>query len=221
MKTDRLYPGSKVEISGYLAPCYDFLLNLATAGAYPGFIQEAVRLMQIQPGDKILDLGAGTGRNAVLMMKYLAREGRYLGLDISPVMIARARKKLSAFPNAGIIRGRADRNLPFPARFDKVFISFVLHGFPHHVRERIITFARSVLKKGGEFIILDYNQFSPAEAPLYVRVPFKLVECPYAFDFIRRDWEKILQDKGFNRFEEHLFFRNYVRLLKARKSGSD
>ncbi len=221
MKSDRLYPGSKVEVSGYLAPWYDFLLNLTTGGTYPGFIRKAVRLMEIRPGDKILDLGSGTGRNAVLMMKYLSREGRYLGIDISPAMIARARKKLSQFSNARIIRARTEQILPFKAEFDKVFISFVLHGFPHHIRERIVTFARSVLKKEGEFIILDYNRFSLAAAPLYVKIPFRLVECSYAFDFIRRDWEKILLHKGFDRFKKHFFFKNYVRLLKARNDGSD
>jgi len=43
------------------------------------------------------------------------------------------------------------------------------------------------------------------------------MECPYAFDFIERNLEMILKERGFNYFEKHLFFSGYVRLLKGRK----
>jgi hypothetical protein len=35
--------------------------------------------------------------------------------------------------------------------------------------------------------------------------------------FIEKDWKKILAEKGFGRFDQHLFFGDYVRLLKAVK----
>ena len=41
--------------------------------------------------------------------------------------------------------------------------------------------------------------------------------CPYAFDFIKQDWESILKNHNFGNFEEHFFFKDYVRLLKAKK----
>ena len=43
------------------------------------------------------------------------------------------------------------------------------------------------------------------------------IECKYAFDYIERDWKQILANYDFNGFEEFLFFKNYVRLLKAQK----
>ena len=43
------------------------------------------------------------------------------------------------------------------------------------------------------------------------------MECPYAFDFIKRDWKQILGSNHFSGFEEFFFFKNYVRLLKATK----
>ncbi|MEA2021101.1 MAG: hypothetical protein U9N08_01340, partial [Candidatus Caldatribacteriota bacterium] len=73
------------------------------------------------------------------------------------------------------------------------------------------------LKNQGEFFILDYNEFSIKEMPLYLKIPFKLIECPYAFDFIEKNWQKILTEEGFNYFEKHLFFHGYIRLLKGVK----
>jgi len=211
------YPESKVETKGFMAKHYDAILDVATFGRYLSFIEKAIKLMKIRPLDRVLDLGAGTGRNACLMMKELSKEGRLIGVDISEEMIFQFRKKCASFPNVEIIHARIDQPLPFREEFDKVFISFVLHGFPQNVREGIINSVFEVLKGNGKFFILDYNKFSYDEAPFYFRVPFKLIECPYAFDFIKRDWKQILANHSFSDFEEFFFFKDYVRLLKAKK----
>mgnify|MGYP001102586607 CR=1 FL=1 len=214
---DRYYPESKVETNGFTAAHYDALLDFATFGRYASFIEKAIRLMEIEPADEILDLGAGTGRNACLMAKYLSKKGRLIGVDISQRMISQFKRKCANFPNAKIIHARVDKSLPFKEEFDKVFISFVLHGFPQNIREVIIKDIFDVLKIDGSLFILDYNEFSYNEMPFYLRIPFKLLECPYAFDFIERDWKQILINDNFSDFEEFFLFKDYVRLLKAEK----
>jgi len=211
------YPESKVEIKGFMAKHYDILMNIISFGLYPSFIQNAIQLMGIKPNDKILDLGAGTGRNACLMREYLSQEGELIGLDISDEMITRFKKNCGGLANVKIIKQRIDESLPYEGKFDKVFISFVLHGFPQEARIQIIRNALKALKKHGEFFILDYNEFSLKEMPFYLRTPFKFIECPYAFDFIEKDWQNILAKEGFDHFEKHLFFFGYIRLLKGVK----
>ena len=211
------YPESKVEVSGFNARHYDMLLDMITLGRYSSMIRKAIRLMGIRPADKILDLGTGTGRNACLMRRYFSSRGEFIGLDISEEMISQFKKNCADFPNIKIINERIDQDLAYERYFDKVFISFVLHGFPQKARNKIIRNAFKALKKGGEFFILDYNEFSLNEIPFYLRIAFKLMECSYAFDFIEKDWKKILSLQGFNDFSEHLFFSNYIRLLKGVK----
>ena len=213
----RYYPKSKVEISGFSAKHYDFMLNIMTLGKYVNFINDAVKEMKIEPDDKILDLGAGTGRNACLMGKYLTGKGEILGLEISEQMVKQFERKTQSIKNINLLRQRIDKPFVLEQSFDKVFISFVIHGFPHEVRAEIIGNAFNALKSAGEFIILDFSEFVLSEMPLLFRVPFKAVECPYAFDFIERDWKQILRSSGFDTFEEHYYFKNYVRLLIARK----
>ncbi len=211
------YPKSKVEISGFTAKHYDGLMNIITLGMYSFLMQKAVRLMKIKSTDKILDLGTGTGRNACLMMKYLSAQGEFVGLDISEEMISQFKENCAGFPNVTIINRRIDQNLAYEEDFDRVFISFVLHGFPQKVRRQIIRNAFKALKEHGEFFILDYNEFSLKETPFYLRIPFMSIECPYAFDFIERDWQKILAEEGFSYFEKHLFFGGYIRFLRGVK----
>ena len=234
------YPKSKVEVKGFTARYYDKLMNIITFGSYSSFIEEVIKLMKIRSVDRILDLGVGTGRNACLMMKYLSKgdfrdpsalrpqddpslmgknppRGQLIGIDISEEMISQFKKKCANFPNAKIIYARIDQSLPFEEKFDKVFISFVLHGFPQNVRGVIINNAYKALKNGGEFQILDWNEFDLKILPYYQRIFFNLIECPYAFDFIERDWKKILATHDFDDFKEYFFFRGFVRLLKAKK----
>jgi ubiquinone/menaquinone biosynthesis C-methylase UbiE len=211
------YPKSKVETKGFTAKYYDNLMNIITFGKYSPFIEEVIKLMKIRPVDRILDLGAGTGRNACLMMRYLSKQGELIGVDNSLEMISQFKKKCADFVNVKIIYTRVDQSLPFEEEFDKVFISFVLHGFPQNVREAIIKSVFEVLKVNGSFFILDYNKFSYNEASFYFKVPFKLIECPYAFDFIQQDWKQILANHNFDGFEENFFFKGYLRLLKAKK----
>jgi len=214
---EKLYPESKVELSGCFAKYYDIALNIATLGKYSSLINNVIDLLEIQSDDRILDLGAGTGRNACLMMKYLSEEGQVVGLDISKEMISQFRKQCADFPNATIINARIDQALPVKQQFDKVFISFVLHGFPQSARISILQNVFEALHVNGSLFILDYNEYSYNNAPFYLRTLFKLIECPYAFDFIKRDWKRILGDRHFGEFKESLFFGNYLRLLKATK----
>jgi len=211
------YPDSKVELTPKIAKNYDKIMNIGSFGLYARFIHKAIKSIDISPDDKILDFGAGTGRNALLMNKYLSDKGEILGLEISEKMISQFEKNTKDIPNLKIAKMSIDEPLPFENKFDKVFISFVLHGFPQEVREQIIRNAFNSLKEGGQFIILDFNEFILKNTPFYFRIPFKTIECKYAFDFVEKDWKNILHNYGFNGFEEIHFFHKYVRLLKAKK----
>lgn len=211
------YPESKVELQGFTAKFYDTILNSISFGVYGNFIKNAIEAIGINGNDKLLDFGAGTGRNALLMNKYLSAEGKILGLEISDEMIEQFNHKFENISNIKIVNKRIDKPFELEEKFDKVFISFVIHGFPHEVRTQIIKNACNNLKEGGEFVILDFNEFIVKEMPFYARIPFTTIECKYAFDFVERDWKTILSEFGFGNFREKYFLKDYVRLLKAEK----
>ncbi len=213
----KFYPESKVEIQGITAKFYDKILSYLSFGKYDAFIKKAISLMEIQEDDKILDFGAGTGKNAMLMKNYLSEEGEILGLEISDLMIEQFKAKTKNIKNIDVRNLRIDQPLTLEKKYDKVFISFVFHGFPFEIQKNIIKNAFNALKDDGEFIILDFNEFITDKTPLYFRIPFKIIECKYAFEYVEKDWKKILRDFGFVHFQEKLFFQNHLRLLKAKK----
>ena len=214
---EKLYPESGVELTPFMAKYYDQLLNLMSFGKYGAFINQAIDDMGIQPNDHILDLGCGTGRNACLILKKLSEKGAVTGLDISDKMEKQFQNNCHKYSNTEFIRQRIDQPFDLKKSYDKVFISFVLHGFPQPIRENIIRNALNHLKPGGCFCILDFSEFDMHAMPFYYRIPFQKGECPYAFDFIKRNLKEMLSNEGFEDFREHLYFKNYVRLMVATK----
>lgn len=214
---EKLYKESKIELTPTIAKHYDRIMNSISFGKYNRFIVRAIHDMHISEGDAVLDMGCGTGKNAALMTDYIGDNGSVTGVDLSPVMESQFRERHKSDPRIAFSRQRIDIPFDLGKKFDKVLISFVIHGFPHEVRERILQNAYSHLKPGGKLMILDFAEFSMQEMPWHHRLVFRTVECVYAFDYIERDWKNILEKSGFTTPAEQFYFRNYARLLTATK----
>ncbi|OQX82670.1 methyltransferase type 11 [candidate division KSB1 bacterium 4484_87] len=210
---------TKVEIKGFEAKHYDALLDFISLGKYKSFIRRVISDMNIQPDDRILDMGCGTGRNACLMAEFLSEKGSILGLDIGDEMIAQFEKNCAELAHVNVQKMRIDEPLPLENEFDKALLSFVFHGFPPEKQEKIIANARKALKPGGELFILDYQEFDLGKKPWFFRLIFKKAECRLAQDYLKVDWKNYLKARGFDDFDEKTYFRNIVRLLRARLVG--
>lgn len=217
MKKEKLYPESKVELTPFIARNYDMLLKVISLGRYGSFLKKAVQAMELQAGMQVLDLGCGSGHNASLMLPYLRENGGLTGIDISPEMEQQFRRRFQNDRRVSFVNQRIDVPFDLGQRFDAVFMSFVLHGFPHEVRATILDNVSQHLKPGGYFLLLDFSEFDMQAMPRVHHWIFTHVECVYAFDFVGRSWKDILAERGFGHMKETFYLKNYVRLLKAQK----
>ncbi len=138
----------------WLLPLYDPLLRLlGDARLKRAFLERA----DIRPGQRVLDLGCGTG-NLALRLHELCPEAEIVGLDPDPKALERARAK-AARAGATIEwqQGSADA-LPFPdASFDRVISSLVFHHLPPDVVRATVPELRRVLAPGGSVWVLDFG----------------------------------------------------------------
>jgi len=211
----RLYPDSKVEVQGFEARHYDRLMNLVTFGTYPGFLRRVFDKMDLKPGQRVLDLGAGTGRNTAMIADRIGPDGEVWGVELGDEMAAGFKQRCEGRKNCHLVRGRIDEPLDLGPGFDKAFISFVIHGLPHENRLKVLENVQKLLKPGGILVILDYKQRKNISA--IRKFMFTKVECPYSFDYIRRDWHEILAGYGMSVKQEDLFYFNIVSLLQSEK----
>ncbi len=208
---------SKVEIGPGGARYYDLFLNVLSLGQYSHFIKGVIEKMGIKPGQSILDLGSGTGRNDCFMAEKVGSQGRIVGLDISDEMLDRARKRCCKYANISFKRQRIELSLPYKEEFDKLFISFVLHGFEDRQKLGITRNAYQALKPAGAFYILDYNEFDLGRVWFPLRWAFTRWECQLAAEFLKLNIKEMLHSQGFTDFEEKFFLKGHLRLLKAVK----
>jgi protein-L-isoaspartate(D-aspartate) O-methyltransferase len=72
-----------------------------------------LKALRPAPGDRILEIGAGTGYNAAILSHLVGAEGRVVSIDIDDDLCATARTRLQGYPNVDVTR--ADGRIGFPA----------------------------------------------------------------------------------------------------------
>ncbi len=138
----------------WLLPFYDPLTRLlGTESALKRLVEQA----QLTAGQRVLDLGCGTGAGT-LLAKRTHSGVDIAGLDPDEKALARARKKAE---RAGLtiefVQGFGDA-LPFPdASFDRVLSSFMFHHLEREQKPAVLREVRRVLRPGGSLHLLDFG----------------------------------------------------------------
>jgi ubiquinone/menaquinone biosynthesis C-methylase UbiE len=132
------------DISGF----YDAL----SGGAERRLRDLGIRLLNLQPGERILELGAGTGRALISFTGTVGAGGMICGIDLSEGMLKVARKNLKAAGAAGraaLICADGAR-LPFRSgTFNAIFMSFTLELFDTPEIPVVLAECRRLLVAGG------------------------------------------------------------------------
>jgi demethylmenaquinone methyltransferase/2-methoxy-6-polyprenyl-1,4-benzoquinol methylase len=172
--------------------------------------REAVEALGLTKGDRVVEIGCGTGRNFALLERAVGPGGVILAVDISQAMLARARRRADRQGWANIEFVQIDAaTCQFPADLDGVFSSYTLVVVPEY--ERVIERACEALKEGKRCVVLDQKLPSGAASRL---VPLlDLLSRPLNYSRIvgeRRLWDSIQRHAGNVRLKELYFGFVYI-----------
>ena len=118
--------------------------------------RRAARLvLNIQTGDRVLDLACGPGLNLPHLHELVGDCGQVIGVDLTPAMLEIARKMIHVKGWKNVEVWEADAaQLPFPDNsFDKVIVSFALTIIPDYIKA--IEEIHRVLVPRGRFVSLE------------------------------------------------------------------
>ncbi|HEY6073266.1 MAG TPA: class I SAM-dependent methyltransferase [Anaerolineales bacterium] len=144
----------------WLTPVYDPLIRWTFREQF--LKHRLIERAGIQPGQRVLDLGCGTG-TLTLMIKQAAPEALVTGLDgDEEVLEIAATKARQAGMQINWDHALA-YDLPYPGKsFDIVVSSLVTHHLASREKQLAFKEIHRVLRRGGAFHILDFGRpFSP------------------------------------------------------------
>jgi ubiquinone/menaquinone biosynthesis C-methylase UbiE len=141
------------------ARAYDPVVKLLTLGRRARLRRTTAELAGIQPGERVLEVGCGTGDVALAASEPAGREGAVYGIDPSPKMIAVAREKAARVRRAVEFQVGVIEALAFPdASMDVVLSSLMMHHLPDDLKRRGLAEIARVLKPGGRLLIVDFKR---------------------------------------------------------------
>jgi demethylmenaquinone methyltransferase/2-methoxy-6-polyprenyl-1,4-benzoquinol methylase/phosphoethanolamine N-methyltransferase len=152
---------------------YDLFTSLLGLGVNRSNSRMVVELAGIKPGDRVLDVGCGTGNLTLTAKTSAGAKGAVYGIDAAPEMIEVARKKaqragLEVTFEVGLIE-----KIPFPeASFEVVINRLMVHHLPEDLKRQGFAEIFRVLKPGGRLLIADFN---PPTNPILGHLALALV----------------------------------------------
>jgi ubiquinone/menaquinone biosynthesis C-methylase UbiE len=137
---------------------YELILWVITRGREQAFRRFVIEQVGLQPGEAVLDVGCGTGTQALLAKEYVGETGRVSGIEPSLEMVTYAQRKAARRGLAVDIKPGVIERLNYPDQsFDVILCIIVLHHMPDEAKLQGIKEMARVLKSGGRLLVVDSN----------------------------------------------------------------
>lgn len=159
-------------------------------------IKRGVNLLSPSPGERILEIGSGTGTALAFMDEKLTDQGCMVGLDLSRKMLDQSQKKTQALATPTYHLQADGAHLPLRmAQFDGVFCSFTLELFSVQEIALVLQEIKRVLQPSGRLAVVALAQKPRNLAVRLYELAHRLF--PVAIDCRPIPLIKLLKENGF------------------------
>jgi ubiquinone/menaquinone biosynthesis C-methylase UbiE len=165
----------------------EWVVNLILWGNMRRLTRAVLDELPPTPSSRVLQVACVYGEFSNLLAGHLGASGSRLDLvDVAPIQLKNARKKLAGKSNVAY-HHQDSSALKFTAdRFDQTVVFFLLHEMPEDVRRKTIQEAIRVTRPGGKVIFVDYHRPRRRNPFRYLMKPILTWLEPFAMDLWRQ-----------------------------------
>lgn len=168
----------------------------------------AVDKLELQRGDKVLEIGCGTGLNFRFLQDAVGEEGKIIGVDLTQEMLLKAKERSEAKGWNNIELVHADiANYEFPQNTNGILSTFALTLVAEY--EEVISRVSLSLDSRGKMVVVDLKK--PDQWPLWLVKLGVLVTKPFGVTIDlseRKPWEAM--SKHFAKVTMHELYRGFA-----------
>lgn len=134
--------------------------NYFSTISQPSFVLKMINMLDLKPGDKVFELGTGSGWNAALMARVVSPFGKIISLEIIPELVERAKHSLhlNQVDNVTVIHSDGGNGWALEAPYDSAIFTAGAADFPQCFFDQIKPDGKMIFvfknKTGGDQLFL-------------------------------------------------------------------
>ncbi len=169
-------PKAERRRAGYNRPIH---IGFGQTNSQPSTVADMLWLLNVQPGHKVLDMGAGSGWSTAILGDLVGETGSVLGLEIIPELARTAAAAVAKHDLPWCRIDTATRGVlgaPDDAPFDRILVSAEATHLPHELVEQLTDDGIMVITVSGYMLRVVRRGPDPNDAEITRHGPYRFVD---------------------------------------------
>lgn len=132
-------------------------IGYGQTNSQPTTVSNMLGLLDVEPGQRVLDVGCGSGWSSALLGVLVGPSGEVLGVELVPELVAWGRENLASYPMRWVsIRQATQETLGLPdlAPFDRILVSAEARAIPGQLVDQLVVGGLMVIPVAGRMTVV-------------------------------------------------------------------